>query len=98
MTDARKKRIIRGTKLLTVDRNNRPHLLTSLGSTRVAGFLFGWARFFVGMGTAEARSGDPTQAGGVPLCIALCVYKVRCLKERQTVLIDFVEVVRCCRF
>ncbi len=39
LTDARKKRIIRGTKLLTVDRNNRPHLLTSPRSMRVAGFF-----------------------------------------------------------
>ena len=54
-----------------MDRNNRPHLLTSLGSTRVAGFLFGRAWFFIWRGTVEARSEDWIQAVGVPLCFAL---------------------------
>ena len=40
LTDAPKTGILLRTELLFVDRNNRPHLLTSPRSMRVAGFVF----------------------------------------------------------
>ena len=43
LTDAPETGILPGTKILIVDRNNRPHLLTLPRSMRVAGFVFGGA-------------------------------------------------------